>query len=52
VAEAWTSGPTGNLNHSSVSDSLKRLEGDIWLNTFKNIITKTPLLAAEGFLIL
>jgi hypothetical protein len=45
-------GPTGNLNHCSVSDSLKRSEGHIWLVVFKNIIIKTPLLAAEGFLIL
>ncbi|HQS95402.1 MAG TPA: hypothetical protein PK823_02765 [Novosphingobium sp.] len=52
MAEAWTSGPTGNLNHSSVSDSLRRLEGDIWPITFKIIIIKTPLLAAGGFLIL
>lgn len=52
VAETWVSGPTGNLNHSPVSDSVKRLEAVTWLNTFKNIIKKTPLLAAEGFLIL
>ena len=45
-------GPTGNLNHSSGSDSLKRSEGYICLVVFKNIIIKTPLLAAEGFLIL
>jgi hypothetical protein len=52
VADALTTGPTGNLNHSWVSDSLRRLEGDIWPITFKNIVLKTPLLAAEGFLIL
>jgi hypothetical protein len=45
-------GPTGNLNHCSVTDSLKRSEGHVWLVVFKNIIIKTPLLAAEGFLIL
>jgi len=52
VAETWVSGPTGILNHRPVSDSLKRLEAVTWVNTFKNIIKKTPLLAAEGFLIL
>jgi len=45
-------GPTGNLNRCSVTDSLKRSEGHVWLVVFKNIIIKTPLLAAEGFLIL
>ena len=46
------SGPTGNLYHSLVSDSVKRLEAVTWLNTLKTVIKKTPLLAAEGFLIL
>ena len=52
VTESGADRPTGNLNHRRASDSLKRLEGHIWLVVFKNIIIKTPLLAAEGFLIL
>jgi hypothetical protein len=52
AAETWVSGPTGNLYHSLVSDSVKRLEAVTWLNTLKTVIKKTPLLAAEGFLIL
>jgi hypothetical protein len=44
--------PTENLNHCSLSDSPIRSEGYIWPIIFKNIIIKTPLLAAEGFLIL
>jgi len=49
VAETWVSGPTGNLNHRPVSDSVKRLEAVTWLNTFKTSSKKRRCLQRKDF---
>ncbi|WP_202804667.1 hypothetical protein [Novosphingobium sp. B-7] len=52
VAGKSVVGPTGILNHYTRRDSRKRLHRSRWPFSLRNIIIKTPLLAAEGFLIL